>query len=291
MIKVMILKVRLIKQESPISKINRKRMKVKREPIIIMNFSGAYEYEPFANNPDFIHLNCSHLNGADCYCNQETSKKIKSIIAPYSAEGIHFIDNGNYHYITKFWIEKLNQPFSLVLFDHHTDMQPSRIPGLLSCGDWVKDAIDENSKLRKVIIIGTPQGTEEKIPNTYRKRVYLFSREKIREIITEQGQLVIKGPVYISIDKDVLSTAFVNTNWDQGTLTLQELQQSLFSIMTQNHVIGIDICGEYKIVQNLFQDQKSAYINNIANKFILQTVVHAARLKKQNRITHKAIPN
>ncbi len=266
-------------------------MKVTRKPIIIMNFSGAYEFEPFANNPDFIHLNCSHLNGTDCYCSQEASNEIKSIIGPYSPEGIHFIDNGDYHYITKFWMEKLNQSFSLVLFDHHTDMQPSIIPGLLSCGDWVKDAIDENSKLKEVIIIGTPQGTEEKIPNIYRRKVYFFSREKIRQIISEKGELIINGPVYISIDKDVLSTAFAETNWDQGTLTLQELQQSLFSILTQNHVIGIDITGEYKIAQSLFQNQKSAYIDNEANWSILQTVVHAARLKKHNRITLSSIPN
>ncbi len=266
-------------------------MKVEREPIIIMNFSGAYEYEPFANNPDFIHLNCAHLNGTDCYCSQEASKEIKNIIAPYSAEGIHFIDNGDYHYITKFWMEKLNQSFSLVLFDHHTDMQPSRIPGLLSCGDWVKDAIDEDPKLRQVIIIGTPQGTEEKIPNIYRRKVYLFSREKIRQMLSAQEQLTMKEPIYISIDKDVLNTAYAETNWDQGTLTLQELQQSLLSIMTHNHVIGIDICGEYKIVQSLFQNQKSACIDNHANWSILQTIVHAAKLKKHNQITHCSIPN
>jgi hypothetical protein len=37
-------------------------------------------------------------------------------------------------------------------------MQPSRIPGLLSCGNWVKDAMDENRRLVKVILIGTPPG-------------------------------------------------------------------------------------------------------------------------------------
>ncbi|MCH3970921.1 MAG: arginase family protein [Prevotella sp.] len=254
-------------------------MKVKGEPIIIMNFSGAYELEPFADHPGFIHLDCSHLNGTDCYCSHEAREQIRQMIAPYSPEGIHFIDNGDYHYITKFWIDKLNQPFSLVIFDHHSDMQPSRIPGLLSCGNWVKDAMDENRGLVKVILIGTPQDTGWNIPVNYQERVYLLDREEIRRIIAGEKPIALKGPVYISIDKDVLSTAFAETNWDQGTLTLQELQQTLFLLLTQTHVIGIDICGEYKIVQSLFQNQKAACIDNHANLSILQTIVQAARLK------------
>jgi arginase family enzyme len=110
-------------------------------------------------------------------------------------------------------------------------------------------------------------------------------------MLSAQEQLTMKEPIYISIDKDVLNTAYAETNWDQGTLTLQELQQSLLSIMTHNHVIGIDICGEYKIVQSLFQNQKSACIDNHANWSILQTIVHAAKLKKHNQITHCSIPN
>jgi hypothetical protein len=62
-------------------------------------------------------------------------------------------------------------------------MQPSRIPGLLSCGNWVKDAMDENRRLVKVILIGTPQDTGWNIPVNYQERVYLLDREEIRRII------------------------------------------------------------------------------------------------------------
>ena len=44
---------------------------------------------------------------------------MKRVIAGYPAEGIHFIDSGNYHYLTKLWTDKLRVPFSLIVFDHH----------------------------------------------------------------------------------------------------------------------------------------------------------------------------
>lgn len=47
-----------------------------------MNFSGIYEVEPFANNPRFIHLDCSHLHGTDCYCDEDGARSIRRIIAP-----------------------------------------------------------------------------------------------------------------------------------------------------------------------------------------------------------------
>ena len=37
-------------------------------PIIIMNFTGVYDYEAFARNNKFIWLDCRHLYGTDGYC-------------------------------------------------------------------------------------------------------------------------------------------------------------------------------------------------------------------------------
>ena len=40
-------------------------------PIIIMNFTGVYDYEAFARNNKFIWLDCRHLYGTDGYCNRD----------------------------------------------------------------------------------------------------------------------------------------------------------------------------------------------------------------------------
>ena len=93
-------------------------------PVVIMNFTGVYAHEVFARNNQFIWLDCRHLSGTRGYCDKEGIRKLKRVIAGYPAEGIHFIDSGNYHYLTKLWTDKLRVPFSLIVFDHHPDMQP-----------------------------------------------------------------------------------------------------------------------------------------------------------------------
>ena len=76
---------------------------------------------------------------------------LKRMIADYPAEGVHFIDSGNYHYLTKFWTDKLETPFSLIVFDHHPDMQPPLFDNILSCGSWVhlnyRKAYQKNSEI------------------------------------------------------------------------------------------------------------------------------------------------
>ena len=64
----------------------------------------------------------------------------------------------------------------------------------------------------------------------------------------------INGPVYISIDKDVLNPASAATNWDQGSLSLWELEKLLAVILQKEQVVGIDICGECSTTLNLFEE-------------------------------------
>ena len=49
-------------------------------------------------------------------------------------------------------------------------------------------------------------------------------------------------PVYLSIDKDVLAPTVVQTNWDQGVMTLEDLEQGIDLI--RNLVIASDVTGE-----------------------------------------------
>lgn len=129
---------------------NQKTDKRRAWPIIIMNFTGVYDYEAFARNNKFIWLDCRHLYGTEGYCDRDGTLALKRMIADYPAEGVHFIDSGNYHYLTKFWTDKLETPFSLIVFDHHPDMQPPLFDNILSCGSWVKDILDHNNNCKKV---------------------------------------------------------------------------------------------------------------------------------------------
>ena len=44
---------------------------------------------------------------------QEAEEEIKERIKELDFSGIHFLDSGNYHYLSKFWTEKIESHFLL----------------------------------------------------------------------------------------------------------------------------------------------------------------------------------
>lgn len=39
-------------------------------PIIVLDFSGVYDFEAFASIRNIIHVDCKDLKGVDCYCDE-----------------------------------------------------------------------------------------------------------------------------------------------------------------------------------------------------------------------------
>ena len=50
--------------------------------------------------------------------------------------------------------------------------------------------------------------------------------------------------VYLTIDKDALSTQYALTDWDQGQLSLTDLTYLIEEISRNCTLVGVDICGE-----------------------------------------------
>lgn len=128
---------------------------------VIQDFTGVYAEQPFMQGlrgrDGTRYIDCSNIPGTDCYCDDEAVAAIRRQIASAGitdASGIHFFDNGNYHYMSKIWTDMVQEPFSLVVFDHHPDMQAPRFGNILSCGGWVKKVLDENQFINNVVIIG-----------------------------------------------------------------------------------------------------------------------------------------
>lgn len=207
-------------------------------------------------NETSIYIDCSDISGTDCYCDNDAVAAIREQIANAgikNAEGIHFFDNGNYHYMSKIWTDMVQEPFTLVVFDHHPDMQPPRFGDILSCGGWVKKVLDENKFIDNVVIIGVADHLVDEIreeiashPSGARIDKVSFIREsEIANIQT--GSLPTAHstqPLYISIDKDALSHADAATNWDQGSLRLEHMKAIISEIAKDRRIIGVDICGE-----------------------------------------------
>lgn len=239
---------------------------------IILDFSHIYPADIERQVKGLKRIDMTDISGTDMYCTEEAASEIRKRLAPCSACGIHFLDSGNYHYVTKFFTEKIKEPFVLVLYDNHSDMQPPKFPGMISCGGWAGDEIRNNSRLKQVILTGPEQKTIDEIPEELQKKLICISKEEIEEKrVREKIPLIAANyPIYISIDKDILDRNSARTNWNQGKMPFDILEKLLLEVFEHQQVIGVDICGECSLTEpfrDLMADEK---INHITNDRLYQ---------------------
>ena len=183
---------------------------------LICSFTGAYDNGKITKNADI--LDFTDLCGCGMYLDVHAEAVLLSSIKPYAPSGLHFIDNGNYHYMTRLFASYIDTPFDLFVFDHHTDDMPPAFGDLKSCGSWIYDIKKENPQLKSCFLIQDASDLEKYKPS--------------------------ERPLYISVDKDVLSETVLRTNWDQGEMTEEEFFGIFTGLINKRHIIGIDICGE-----------------------------------------------
>lgn len=58
---------------------------ITKQPIILLNFTGVYDYEAFASSPYITHVDCRDICGVDCYCDEEARAELRRRLAPYPA--------------------------------------------------------------------------------------------------------------------------------------------------------------------------------------------------------------
>ena len=237
-------------------------------------------------------LDFTTLSGTNGFCDDAAADEIRRRIADFPARGLHFLDNGNYHYLTRFWCEKITEDFALVVYDHHVDLRKPVFPGLMSCGSWIRDVLLRNSHCRAVLIIGPERAqagiierelqslvVDDQSPRSSAPvRVSCFTEDDIldgraaRELPHILDELRL--PVYISIDKDVLSRKVLRTNWDQGIMTEAELHRELsrFTTDPQIHILGADICGEpaYNACRRILDDTRDLRRSDGVNHRLLE---------------------
>ncbi len=224
----------------------------------VMDFTGIYENESFYKHKNIEWLDLHELQGVYGYCSQEARKTIEDKIKYLSPEGIHFIDSGNFHYVSEFWLEKIKQDFVLVVFDHHSDMVKPMFSDILSCGSWILNSLENNRYLKKVILIGIDEKQVALIPKHQDKVLYLKDDDlENLDVWKKVDDLLHHYPLYISIDKDVLSKRVVETDWDQGLMQLIEFKILLAYLFKNSHTIGIDICGECANEVSLLKEIKT----------------------------------
>lgn len=184
---------------------------------LLLKFSGLYDDELFH---DGTVLDFRELEGTNSYCSPEARQSVLEALESCETEGIHWIDGGDYHYVSEIFLSRLQEPFALVLFDNHSDEQDPAFGGdILSCGNWVAEVKRRNAFLRE-----------------------------FRRNLTEPA-IPADLPVYISLDIDVLSEDYARTDWDQGSMTLPELEGILRGLLASHRILGVDICGGISVAQ------------------------------------------
>ena len=138
----------------------------------------------------------------------------------------------------------------------------------------VKDMLDTNPYLQKVVVAGASEALIRAVPDIYRDRVRFYGEKALKQEETWKrfASEHVNEPVYISIDKDVLNPESAVTNWDQGSLSLQELEQLLAVVFRHEKIAGIDICGECSATLDLFEEKREAAINGRANQELLELI-------------------
>ena len=223
-----------------------------------MDFSGVYGR--YAEMPDdkkknIVYMDFRSLTGCDGYCDDEAAAAIRRGIQTCAGYAIHDLDNGNYHYVSKFWLEQQKNPFVLAMFDHHTDMQRSSLLPLTSCGSWLLEAVEENANLRQVLLVGPPEKDWIAVCDQAREKVVWAAEQADPERTVQewweqlQEEQIVKDiqgriPLYISVDKDILSEEVFQANWDQGSLPAERLEEWIRAFKKKFRLIGLDLCGE-----------------------------------------------
>lgn len=228
---------------------------------VYLDFTGIYADEA-GTGADYLDMR--EIRGTDMYCTPEAQDQIREKIAGYGPEGIHFFDSGNYHYMSKLFAEMIVEPFVLILFDHHTDMQKPLMEELLSCGGWAAALTDSSPALAQILVAGPPAASMEEIEVSCRDKVMTIPEE---EILAGTWRERLAGwredlPVYVSIDRDVLDPAYARTNWDQGQLTPDHLGEILEEVVSGRRLIGADFCGELSDSSVALFDKQAARIFN-----------------------------
>lgn len=160
----------------------------------------------------------SCLEGTCCYCSPEAAQQIRQALEGLPLRAAHFLGTGDYHYVSLFWLERIKEPFALILFDNHPDDQPCAFGDeVLSCGSWVAEA--------------------RKLPFCKAVRWFDGSGNWHGDPLPEDL------PIYLSIDLDVLSKDVIETDWDQGTVDVPALQSAVSEAISGHAVLGTDICG------------------------------------------------
>ncbi|MGH7782800.1 MAG: hypothetical protein ACREO5_03010, partial [Candidatus Binatia bacterium] len=183
---------------------------------------------------------------------------------------VAFLGSGDFHHVSYLLIRRIasKAPFQVVVFDNHPDNM--LYPWGIHCGSWVHH-LCRLGFVSRVTVVGIASADirwnhlwENYLLPLYTGKLsylclspisrltQLIGLTGIRDFRCDQESLPQRiaghlrhqdaNPIYLSIDKDVLSSRAVQTNWDQGVLTEQQLIKTVKRL--NPYIIAADVTGD-----------------------------------------------
>jgi len=222
---------------------------------------------------------------ARLWSDNATEKAIKAVLSADLKGAVSFLGSGDFHHISSILIEQFSEPITVIVFDAHPDwdiLPPKsgcgswvtkilRLPNIeqvllfgISSDDINTFNIQtanllslKNDRLRiypyshaptRVWLRRIPRNPSLKTVNSiFGSTIFwegLLNKEPDVFLLEVLSGLRTRK-VYISIDKDCLSSEYSMTNWEEGKLDLDMLLSMLKIIKDNCDILGADITGDF----------------------------------------------
>jgi arginase family enzyme len=197
-----------------------------------------------------------------------------------AAPQLTFVGSGDFHHVSLALVRRLPAPVNLLVLDNHPDWMGG-LP-FLHCGTWLHHA----ARLPQVARV-FHVGGEVDFDNHYRwlapwrrlrdGRVVVFpavrrfrrgawagvaheplrpvpavaaGRARVADLLRPYRDELARRPLYVSLDKDVMTAADAAVNWDSGRLGWEEVAAVLgaFAAAAGGRLAGMDVVGDWSPV-------------------------------------------
>jgi arginase family enzyme len=219
------------------------------------------------------------------WMNAATAAKIRKSLDLSLKHSVTFLGSGDFHHISSLLIRQFDEPISVIIFDYHPDwdilppkfgcgswvsriLEMPNVRKVVLLGVSSED-ISSNG-MRTANLAALKEDRLEIYPYAHPSTKVFFrpvpenisfelhrhllhsgiiwqelKNKNLNDFFPKVIQRLPTRKVYVSIDKDCLSSGYSLTNWEEGCFSLDELSLLLGLIKEKMEIAGLDITGEY----------------------------------------------
>lgn len=218
--------------------------------------------------------------------------------------------SGDYHHLSFMLLQRLpaDRPVQLIVCDNHPDNM--RYPFGIHCGSWIYHAsrLPQVSAIHVLGIcssdIGLGHAWENHLRPLLTKKLHYWSigvdsrwidwlgRGDNNHRFHDADSLMVAflqqlghEPVYLSLDKDVLSPEVVKTNWDQGCFKVRHLEDLMNACA--DRLVGMDITGE--VSSCFYESRFKRWLSATDGQQVMQEQQIVEWQQAQNRLNQQLL--